>query len=309
MKLFNRFRHFFLNLCLGLCLNLCLGLLVFPVAALAGSADSRLIPSPQTHGAFLLEPWQPDAPSIIAFKDPYCPYCIKALTKLDKLKGYNVFMFWSPILGQASQTKVDEIFGCADPVSLSVFAAVINRRQVSCDKALQDKGENRLKQLNEQVVASYDPQSVPSYYFGGQKVHIGALDRFKRRLSTAVKPVQLNWQRYLSLKLPQQPHTGLANMLVFAPGHLRQQQAFLDALKADYRYNWFVADLSCEGRACKDSEQARLSAELRLLLAADGRKQTAFAINGMVLQPERYPGFLSEEIISLASMPAVGVGN
>lgn len=270
--------------------------------------NSQFIPSPETHGAFLLEKWQPNAPSIIAFKDPYCPYCIKALKKLDKLKGYNVFMFWSPILGESSKTKVDEIFTCQSPVSLAVFAAVINRKGVNCDQVATAKEQGHLRELNDQIVANYDPRSVPSYYFGGQKVHISALDKFKRQLSSAVKPVQLNWQRYQQLKLPQQHHSGLANVIVFAPKHLQQQLAFVEALKADYRYNWFVADLSCAGKACKSSEQARLSAELRLLLAADGRKQTTFAINGMVLQPERYQRYISGKIIALASQPAVNVG-
>ncbi|WDE13110.1 hypothetical protein [Thalassomonas haliotis] len=287
----------------------CCLFLLAPLVLSVEIADSRLIPSPQTHGAFLLEKWQPDAPSIIAFKDPYCPYCIKALKKLDRLKGYNVFMFWSPILGEASKAKVDEILNCQSPVSLAVFAAVVNRKKVDCDRPAGAKAGGDLKYLNEQIVAHYDPRSVPSYYFGGQKVSISALDKFKRQLSSAVKPVQLNWQRYQSLKLPQQHHSGLANVIVFAPKHLQQQTAFTDALKADYRYNWFVADLSCAGKACQSSKQARLSAELRLLLAADGREQTTFAINGMVLQPERYQRFISGEIIDLALLSPANVGN
>ena len=80
-----------------------------------------------------------------------------------------------------------------------------------------------MQQLNDQLVANYDPQSVPAYYFGGQKVYISALDKFKRQLSSAVKPVKLNWQRYQSLKLARKNHTGLANVIVFTPKHLKQQ--------------------------------------------------------------------------------------
>ena len=281
-------------------------LMLYPFVVSAENSASRVIPSPDTYGAFLLEEWQPDAPSIIAFKDPYCPYCIKALKKLDRLKGYNVFMFWSPILGESSRKKVDEIFDCQNPVGLSVVAAVVNRRQVECEQAMQG---SVLKQLNDEIVANYDPQSVPSYYFGGQKVYVSALDKFRRQLNTAVKPVQLNWQRYQSLKLERQNHSGLANIIVFVPEYLKHRQAFLDAVRADYRYNWFVADLSCEGKGCKNSEQARLSAELRLLLAAEGLTETGFAINGMLLQPQRYQDFISGSVISLALAPAANVGN
>ena len=56
---------------------LCVLILVTVVNQVA-YAEPKLSPDPKKHGAFLLNPYDANKPDLIAFKDPRCPYCIKA---------------------------------------------------------------------------------------------------------------------------------------------------------------------------------------------------------------------------------------
>nr|WP_285817646.1 thioredoxin fold domain-containing protein [Echinimonas agarilytica] len=248
------------------------------------------------HSEFLIEAWKPNAPSIVVFKDPNCGYCIKALQNLERYQDFNVFMFWSPILGASSVAKVNDIFECSDPLSLDVFSAVVNRQPVLCNDA--DGGKTlRLRTLNDAMISNYDPNSVPSYYFGGQRVNVSSLERFQKDIIRNIMPVQLDWSRYEPIRIDQQGHQGLANAIVFMPASRPNKVDVAALLKNDIRYNWYIAGEQCEASACDQDIHAKASSELRLLLNVTNTEQPTVVINGMVIQPERYAYYLHADVI------------
>ena len=138
-------------------LNLCSAslLLLLSFTALSTPAgSSKIIPDPEKYQDFLLEPYKPGAPTVVAFKDPYCGYCIRALQNLEKLSEYNVYLFWAGILGERSVARVDDIFDCAAPVSQTVFDSVVKREQTTaCEKGL--KYQTRyLRALNAEIMVN-----------------------------------------------------------------------------------------------------------------------------------------------------------
>ncbi len=165
---------------------------ILMMVSVTATANTLIIPTPEKYQDFLIHEWQPTAPNVIVFKDPNCGYCIRALKNLEQYKNYNVFMFWSPILGESSTQKVNDILKCDNPISYQVFNAVINRSALECQTAIDLKKQQRLRLLNNEIVANYNPQSVPSYYFGGQKVYLNSLNRFRQNMAENFISVQLN---------------------------------------------------------------------------------------------------------------------
>lgn len=254
------------------------------------SANSFIVPSKEVYSDFLIEPWKPNAASVIVFKDPNCGYCIRALKRLDKYKDYNVFMFWAPILGESSERQVDSIFQCEKPVGEEVILAVVNRDKITCKKS--QLNSDKLTQLNKEIVDNYNPQSVPSYYFGGQKVWLSTLNRFKKVNKTDYNSITLDWERYQTLKLDQNGHQGLANAIVFLP-ETSDKEALQNKLKNDVRYNWYIVD-TC--RKCVALTENKLSQELMLLFNVEEQDDLNIAINGVLIEPERYRKFKLESL-------------
>jgi hypothetical protein len=256
------------------------------------SASTLIIPSKDKYGDFLIDPWKPNAANVIVFKDPNCGYCIRALKRLDKYKDYNVYMFWAPILGSSSKKQVEDIFECEKPSGEEVILSVINRSNITCKKATP--GVNRLKALNREVVENYNPQSVPSYYFGGQKVWLSTLNRFKKMNDAETKPIKLDWIRYQELKLDQKGHQGLANAIVFV-SNIKNKKSLRDRLKNDYRYNWYIAE-HCT--VCSELPANEKSKELALLFNIENQGDLSLVINGVKIQPERYSEFKLQSLLS-----------
>ena len=147
-----------------------IAILVFLFSTYAYSKPSS-IPDKDIHQKFLVSKWQDDAPVLIVFKDPFCPYCVKAFKSLDQLEQYNVFIFWSPILGDRSVARVERFFVCQDPVGNLVIDAVIGRVPPACDGEINLS----LKEKNDALVDYYKPEIVPSYYLGGKRVGLAQL--------------------------------------------------------------------------------------------------------------------------------------
>lgn len=258
------------------------------------SANALIIPSKEVYGDFLIEPWKPNAANVIVFKDPNCGYCIRALKRLDRYKDYNVFMFWSPILGKSSESQVENIFQCEKPVGEEVILAVVNRDKINCKKSTFHN--DKLTKLNKKIVENYNPQSVPSYYFGGEKVWLSTLNRFKEKNVTDYNAITLDWERYQTLKLDQSGHQGLANAIVFLPKS-SNREAFERKLKRDGRYNWYIAE-ACRG--CSRLPFNQMSQELMLLFNIEDQDHLTLVINGVVIQPERYSKYKLELLLDLS---------
>lgn len=166
-------------------------LLILILIASSASGASKIIPGPDEYGDFLVGDWKPDRPTVVVFKDPFCPYCIKAIGKLDSLSDYNVFLFWSPILGKASERRVDEIFHCTRPVSRKVLTAVASRAPPDCHGDRRDE----LIRLNRQVVDSYHVYAVPAYFFQGRPVSVSMLAKAPPQ-HPVINGVVVDWDRF-----------------------------------------------------------------------------------------------------------------
>jgi glutaredoxin len=275
-------------------------LLSFPVLA-----GSLLIPDKETYHDFLIDPWKEDAPTIIAFKDPNCGYCIKALKNLAQYKNYNVFMFWSPILGTSSTTKVNDIFACDNPIGKDVINSVINRKAISCESTSLLKNKRaKLAALNYGVVSLYKPQSVPAFYFGGQKVRLNSLAKFKNDITNTTALVKLQWKRYEPIKVSKNGHSGLANAIVFIPNNFQKKDDLSNLLKDDLRYTWHLAESSCQSKNCVLTDKETLTEELKLLLNITEIAKPILVVNGMVIEPSRYGVYqldkLANDILAMA---------
>jgi glutaredoxin len=197
---------------------LCVLLLISSQASLA----QRFIPTEEQYFPFLLNGWDPKRQTVVIFKDPYCPHCIKAIPKLPELRNYNVYLFWAPILCERSKKRVDDIFRCTAPASAKVLYAVRNRANPECNNAYA----NDLRDLNDKMVNNYSINSVPSFFLQGQRLSFGQLKRMQDK-RPAINGVVVNWRRYqmmqylprhqsksLSLMVPKGYEKGVADWLV-----------------------------------------------------------------------------------------------
>ena len=166
---------------------------------------------------------------------------------------------------------------------------VINRKSISCERTSMFKGKReKLKALNHDVVSLYNPQSVPAFYFGGQKVRLNSLAKFKQDVTNTPALVKLQWQRYESVKVSRSDHSGIANAIVFIPNDFKSKDYLSSLLKGDPRYNWHLAESSCQSMNCVLTDKEKLTEELKLLLNITEVDKPILVVNGLVINPARY---------------------
>lgn len=149
------------------------------------------IPDSENYASFLYADYKPERLNVLIFKDPFCPYCIRAIDTLDNLENYNVFVFWAPILSEGSVNRVNSFFKCDKFAGSTIFNAVKARLDPQC------KGDVRDPQLslNNAMVNNYNINSVPSYFIQGQATSYQTLVRMSPQ-NPHVNGVKLDWQRY-----------------------------------------------------------------------------------------------------------------
>jgi hypothetical protein len=79
---------------------------------------------------------------------------------------------------------------------------------------------------------------------------------------------------------------------------LSTNKSLISSLENDFRYNWHLAQSTCENKNCTKDEESNRSAELRLLMDVPEGAQIALAIDGMVIQSERINQYLSNDSIN-----------
>ncbi len=254
-------------------------------------ANPLPVPSPDVHSAFLLEPWKPNAPSVIVFKDPFCPYCVKALEKKDELKDFNVFMFWYPIFGDRSDQRVSQIFQCASPTGHLVIASVIAKTSPDCHGDIN----LHLMELNRKMYEAYSPSGVPSYYLGGAQTSVLALKELKRSMPSVQPSVNLELSRYDKNRLNIQSQNA-GNILLLLPANYEKTPEIISVAKNHTEYNWYVFADGSGGsyvRICMemigncDSKMlltySSLSKEIMLLFGVDALVSPMLIMNGKLL--------------------------
>ncbi len=212
-----------------------IGVFLLSIVASLCEGSTKPIPSYKVHSDFLLESWKPNAPILVIFKDPFCPYCLQALKRRDELKAYNAFLFWYPIFGERSENRVREFFKCASPVSEQVISAVINNTSPECKGA----EKAHLIDLNRKMFEAYSPDGVPSYYLGERKISLGELKGLQKKNESMSPTVSLSWDRY-HLNQVAQNDSQLAKIAVILPIKFNEYDELQALLKHNTRYTWYL---------------------------------------------------------------------
>jgi glutaredoxin len=245
------------------------------------------IPDKTTYSEFLVNPWQANKPSLITFKDPRCPHCAKAIKKIDRLDNYNVFVFWAPILGDRSKQIVDQIFSCQTLTSDEVFKAVIRRNAPQCNSVMNEAR----RKLNDDIVASYNPRSVPQYWLGGSRVQVARLNlaETKEQRIASIKEntsLQIPWKRYADMSVTPDKR-GLYRAALVLPASKSINDFFKTAMYTDNTFKWHVVE----------SNKNSKSTEFMLLTNLIEVTKPTVIIEGKVLTENEMNSLLSESFL------------
>ncbi len=251
-----------------------------------------IIPDKDIHQAFLLDKWDPKKPILVTLKDPRCVFCIRALEKRERLENYNVFMFWAPILGKASILDVERYFHCESPVSSQVLDAVIQGKFLQCS----GNKKNNLIRLNNQLVRSYNPNSVPQYWYAGVRVtrnqlNLSLSNDQKIKAIVDGSLLKIPWDRYQSNAVTSNQKA--LNIGLVVPANLKISQELLSELSQDKKLNWFVFDNS--------SLYTKGNMEFRILTGLLAPAKMTFVLEGRILSEKEINLVLSKRLIDMLS--------
>jgi hypothetical protein len=273
---------------------LILGLLAWCLPGSVVAAEKTALPQPDPvgHQQFLLRPYQPAAPSVVVFKDPFCGYCIKAMANSAQLAAYNVYVFWYPIFGTSSEERVQQFFRCQNPTGPLVQKAMLARQAPACDGDLQQQ----LVQVNQQMVDAYLPDAVPAYYLSGQRTYAAELVALVQQ-KQPVAQVKIQWQRYQSNLVT--PVTMGDDVAVFLPATASEQSvaallANLATVK-NIKVYLFAGNAGQQQQICQWRSQCEQlasqhynTAEARLLFGVSA-KQYSVVLNGSQVATSALP--------------------
>lgn len=208
----------------SLCVIVCINLLLF-CSATAAQNNSKFIPSFDEYHAFIYGDYDPNKMSVLVFKDPFCPYCIRAIDRLHKLSAYNVYIFWAPILGENSQARVRSFFACTQLANQFLLDAVKHKKAPNCGGPINES----LMQKNSDVVSNYQINSVPSYFLQGHATHLQALLDLKPN-NPSIKGVRLDWSRYALMQ--KNARASASNLVLLIP---EDKNHLIDTLLSTYK--------------------------------------------------------------------------
>lgn len=253
------------------------GLLIFAqlfYVSYSAASEAKLIPNEAEYSAFLLNGWRAERPNVLVFKDPFCPYCIKAIPKLKQLTGYNVYVFWAPILANRSQNRVDEIFNCERFASQIVLSAVQQRQSPECIKP-QPALKQFQRQLNDKIVSNYKINAVPGFYIQGKNVSLNTLLSMQNK-RPMINGVNIRWEKFKLMK--QANFYDAKNLVMFIPSAKAQAiSQLINQYQPEYLFldnqlieqNEDLLPCSAEDEDCltvKKAEYKNKSAEFKLLM-------------------------------------------
>jgi hypothetical protein len=227
----------------------------------------------------------------MVFTDPRCPYCIKALEKRERLSNYNIYLFWAPILGNASYHTVKEFFFCDSPTSANVIKSVIDRKPPLCTGA-----ENHdLRNLNDLMVQQYAPNSVPQYWYGGRRVSLSQLNLAQSieqqiELIATNSKLKIKWERYQS-KAVATNNVGLNNIGLVMPQNAVISGELLDLMRHDTRLNWYIF--------LNSTPSSKENIEFRILTNLTDSPKPTFVLEGKILSTMEVNSVVNKRVISL----------
>lgn len=204
--------------------------LVFALVVVSSRSVMAAVSIPGAdHFPFVYSDWRGDRPSVVLFMDPLCPYCKKLIPKLHRITDYNLYIFWAPIFGERSEQAMSAIFRCETPSNESHVTQYLGAKgaQRGFD-VCEGKYNQRLRDINDQMVDSYEVKSVPSFYVQGVRTSFAQVSRLKIEPPKRLNGVVINWNRYQSLKNgnSSSANHGLALIIPKALEHRAFQQDF-----------------------------------------------------------------------------------
>lgn len=275
-------------------LGYCLTFLLLWVSGIS-VAEPLPIPDPKNYSAFLAEPWKPDAPSLIVFKDPFCPYCIDGFRKISRLSHYNVYVFWRPIFGERSERRIDEFFRCTKPVNVEVVESVIERKTPDC---IGEPNQTLVK-LNAQMGEAYKPNAVPAYFFGGKRIALSQLGGLTASVTKLEATVALQWERYEHHRF-NNPNHNLGRVAVVLPKNFTMWPELLEKISQQNNYQWYVfldeshtekfqnvcshLNVNCDQESFRN--HLLTASEIKLLFGLDDLAEERYILNGKILTNE-----------------------
>lgn len=268
-------------------ISLYLVLILWSITTTGQEKQPLIIPDVDTYGEFLIGEWDSQKPVLVTFKDPHCPYCVKALRKIERLDNYNVFLFWSPILGQRSINSVNGFFSCDSPSGEIVIEATKKGVMPACSGIKN----TALQQLNSTMVANYNPRSVPQYWMGGRKLNVTQLklaQSLPERIDDVIaqKNIVIPWARYSDMAITPAKY-GLRNIALVMPNGKILSEVIKSSLFIDDHFRWYVVDDS----------QSKTAIEFKLLTNLVDIASPTFVLEGKVLNDREMDSLLPDEII------------
>lgn len=208
-------------------------LLVTPGLVLAQNQSPAVsIPDPKTHASFLYGEWQPDRPNVVLFIDPLCPYCKKIIPKLERITAYNLFVFWSPIFGGRSETEIRRFFHCAKPTGKNELALAFSNTNPA-DPDCSGSYNTALRQINDDLLATYPVQGVPAFFLQGTSVGFASIAEVEQPNPKMVQGVRLNWQRYEAACL-KSGKVAQHQALLVPKAHMKNAPSLINQYKPAY---------------------------------------------------------------------------
>jgi hypothetical protein len=259
----------------------------FILCGAVAQTNVKFIPDDVSYQAFIYGNYDPKKMSVLVFKDPFCPYCIRAINKIDRLSAYNVFIFWAPILGENSRTRVASFFKCEKLADTLLLSAVKNRDLPNC----KGKFNQQLMEKNMAVVENYHINAVPSYFLQGQATSLQALIALKP-YNPRINGVRLDWSRYVAMQRSTRDNAN--NLVLIVPedkNHLidalldkySPQYVFVSAKFVAAKPSWFDCKTlasKCMNEGLKEYEKKRSEFDLLLGHLYDNSRITVVDFNG-----------------------------
>lgn len=199
-------------------------------------ANAFPIPNQNQHSAFQINSWQPNQPNVILFVDPLCTYCKKIIPKLDRIKDYNLYVFWAPVFGEKSEKSIQPYFQCDKPTSRRLLDSIIDSHQPTAP--CSGNYNETLRSANDVMVGGYDINYVPAFYLQGRRVSF--TDIASKTNTTTPQPVNgvnVDWRRYKASGLDQDQKSEYQAIIIPASSNTP-----VDLLIEKYQPNYIFLD-------------------------------------------------------------------
>lgn len=271
------------------CTAVLLGLIALSNAGFAAE-ELMKIPDPSSDRGFLYDDWRPNRANVVVFFDPLCPYCKKAIPKLDQVTNYNVFVYWAPVFGQRSEDIIKSFFRCEQPAGRAVLRSLLNTAgagAIQSPPQCDGNFDESMRAINDAMVSNYPINGVPAYFLQGVPVSLAQIQTVLVEPARHINGVAIDWQRYKESRIDKtSPSSSLA--IIFP----EQKNPYLNLqLLEQYRpeyffslYGWEALCDALSASACARGEEVHRARsfqynEITALLGVDNHSGETYLLS------------------------------